>query len=180
MPVYMNIQSSTQSLTSIWQFFRGTNRGNKAKLAGLAFLGIGVVIATAISVGFILKCNHAAVAIVTAEKSAEVVETVPSFAFPYEINDISVAVSSRDFSRTAYAQFSLVLDCPSAQARHLMELNRARLLDGIFEVSTDFRLEDLTHPGGLKHFKALLEKKYRKVFQDGAPRQIALNDWLIQ
>lgn len=104
------------------------------------------------------------------------------FHFPYEINQVSMAVMNREGTRTAYAQFSLVLDCPSEGSQKTLSMNRAKLVDAIFDVGGNFVLEDFATPKTpetLTKLKAQLLEKYQHSFPQEAPRDIVLKDWVI-
>lgn len=104
------------------------------------------------------------------------------FHFPYEINQVSMAVMNREGTRTAYAQFSLVLDCPSEGSQKTLSMNRAKLVDAIFDVGGNFVLEDFATPKTpetLTKLKAQLLEKYQHSFPQEAPRDLVLKDWVI-
>jgi len=101
---------------------------------------------------------------------------------PYEIDQISMAVMNRKGTKTAYAQFSLVLDCPNEESHKILAMNRAKLLDAIFVVGGNFYLDDFQGekaPKSFEKFKKDLLEKYQAEFHAQAPREIALKDWVI-
>jgi flagellar basal body-associated protein FliL len=115
------------------------------------------------------------------EPSGEHAKALP-FHFPYEINQISMAMMNRQGTRTAYAMFSLVLDCPSEKALKNLSMNRAKLVDSVFDVGGNFVLEDFVAPKTpetLTKLKTQLLEKYQHSFPDEAPRDLVLKDWVI-
>lgn len=104
------------------------------------------------------------------------------YSFSYEINQVSMAVMNKKGTKTAYAQFSLVLDCPNQESHKTLSMNRAKLLDAIFVVGANFYLDDFQGEKAAKSFdklkKGLLEK-FKTDFHAEAPREISLKDWVI-
>jgi hypothetical protein len=100
-------------------------------------------------------------------------------AYTYELRGISIHLSDRHRLHSAYAQFSLLLDCPNQAAQHAMELNHAKLLDTVLQVGNRFYLEDLSDGTGLEAFKARLLAKLEERFRADAPRRIWVRDWLV-
>lgn len=142
---------------------------------------LGCIISLLAIVGLIRLQPHRSHPVVTPVASAEhsAPREVASYTFPYEIRDISVQLMDRTGTRTAHVQFSISLDCPSAEAKHDMVLNRAKLLDSVFEVASQFYLEDFQSGNGLTRLKAALKKNYDEYFKSQSPREIAINDWAM-
>lgn len=104
------------------------------------------------------------------------------YRFPYEINQVSMAVMNKKGTKTAYAQFSLVFDCPTEEAHKTLAMNRAKLLDAIFVVGGSFYLDDFQGekaPKTFEKFKKDLLEKYKAEFHAEAPREISLKDWVV-
>lgn len=104
---------------------------------------------------------------------------VALFQYPYEMKALSFALTDRRGVRTAYAQFAIVLDCPSEEARREIELRHAFILDLIQTVAGQFFVEDFATPKGLHSFKAAMLSSLRTHLRRNAPRSIAVRDWLI-
>jgi len=112
----------------------------------------------------------------------EVGQSANVYAFPYEINQVSMALMNRKGTQTAYAQFSLILDCPNEESKKTLTMNRAKLLDTIFLVGSGFYLDDFKGSEatkGFEKFKTLLLEKYQNEFQAQAPTEISLKDWIV-
>jgi hypothetical protein len=93
-----------------------------------------------------------------------------------------MAVMNRKGTKTAYAQFSLVLDCPDEESHKTLSMNRAKLLDAIFVVGGGFYLEDFQGEKAQKSFEKFkkdLLQKYQTDFHAQAPREISLKDWFV-
>ncbi|MBI4403863.1 MAG: hypothetical protein HY537_06875 [Deltaproteobacteria bacterium] len=103
----------------------------------------------------------------------------PVFTYPFELRNLSLPFTNRTSSRMAYAQFTIVLDCPTEEAKHYMELNRAKVLDAIFEVGMNFFVEDFDTPEGYKKFKESLSQSLSAIFKAASPRRIDIQDWVI-
>lgn len=105
---------------------------------------------------------------------------VEPFTYSFEVRGISIPLADRAATKIAYANFSLSLDCATPACKRAMELNRARLLDTLFETATRFYLEDLQGPEGLSPFKTAIVSDLRGAFGELSPREIAIRDWVIQ
>lgn len=150
----------------------------QAKLAGLFVLAAVVCVGSGYSIYkiFALRSPAPAHPEVTA---APKVTKVPSFTYTLELKDISIPLVDKGATRVSYAQFTLVLDCGSKEIHRMMELNRAKLLDEIFEVASKFYIEDFESPDGFSKFKQTLQASYLEHFKQGAPREIAIKNWYI-
>lgn len=105
---------------------------------------------------------------------------VDPFTYTYEVKGVSVPLADRAATRITYATFSLSLDCASPGCRRAMEINRARVLNSLYETATKFYVEDFSGPEGLTPFKAAVSAGLRGAFGELAPRAIAIREWVIQ
>lgn len=169
-------------------WLRHESSRNKKLVAILLSVGIGVVLLAIVSIVNILSAQKdkevipAPVADVEKKEPEEVVKKSLPFSFPYEINQVAMAVMNKAGSKTAYAQFSMVLDCPNETAFKAMTLNRAKLVDSIFDIGGNFYLEDFSPektPETLTKFKAQLLEKYQHSFQAESPRELVIKDWVL-
>lgn len=166
------------------EWFKSTSKNTKTFVAFLLGLGIVFLIGAFISIATILKAQSNHSEVIQEKHASHAVEPAKDspYAFPYELTQVSMAVMSKKGSRTAYAQFSLTLDCPTEESQKLMAMNRAKLLDSVFLVGSNFYLDDFTpdHAAkALKKFKTDLLEKYQEQFHSEAPREIVLKDWFI-
>lgn len=165
---------------SVVKFFRHAPSPARRKLAAL--LGAACV-TLSISFYCIFKiATHDPRAVPEIDISHAAVppaEVLPDFTFTYELRPLSMPLTDRRHIRTAYAQFNLVFDLPSKDAIHHMELHRAKLVDVVLEVAGQFTIEDFQTPMGYETFKGTLKGRYRQLFGQFAPREIALRDWLL-
>ncbi len=100
----------------------------------------------------------------------------------YEIKGISVGFMDRKDSRMAYSQFTLVFNCADEPCKKNLLLNHAKVLDTIFEVSSNFYVEDFVHPEANKGFsklKSKLTEDLQKKFADLAPKGVVIQDWFM-
>ncbi|NBT58550.1 hypothetical protein EBT16_07175 [bacterium] len=160
------------------------------KTKALALLGAGgvILVVAAISIVAILKAQNPGSALThnTPENHEALAEGVHekegANGFPYEINQVSMAIMNRKGTKTAYAQFSLVLECPSEEVKKTMALNRAKLLDAIFVVGGNFYLDEFQGENASKtfdKFKADLLAQYKTDFKTASPSHISIKDWVI-
>jgi flagellar basal body-associated protein FliL len=154
----------------------------------LILLGLGVIVlfAAVISTVVILKAQKPTTQVshVAESEASHSGEAHPKgpYSLSYEINQISMAVMNRKGTKTAYAQFSLVLDCPDEESHKTLSMNRAKLLDAIFVVGGGFYLEDFQGEKAQKSFEKFkkdLLQKYQTDFHAQAPREISLKDWFV-
>jgi len=148
--------------------------------------GVAITLAALGGVIYILKSQSEIVKTEKEVDSAELhLEALPKnhiFSFPYEINQVSMAIMNRKGTKTSYVQFSLILDCPNEEAKKTLTMNRAKLLDAIFVVGSGFYLDDFNGQEASKsfdRFKTQLLEKYQSDFHAQAPREIALKDWIV-
>lgn len=105
-----------------------------------------------------------------------------SFQHAYEIKDMSMAILNKKGTRTAYSQFTIIFDCATEACLKAMELNRAKLINTIFEVGSDFYVEDFEAPlakTGFKRFKDKLLEKTTEFFGKQGPHVIVFKDWVM-
>jgi hypothetical protein len=141
-------------------------------------MGAGALAFSGIAVWKIIKVQRLPGTHVRVPASLPKAEIVEPYRYTYELKKISFPLQGRGKRRTGAAQCSLVLDMPTFEARHWMELNRAKLLTITFDVASRFSFEDFDAPGGLELFKKQLKSSYVAAFGENAPREVVLRDWL--
>lgn len=171
-------------LRDFFDWFRSTTADKKKFVTLWILFGVLVTAMGAAGVKIVLQAQNPPVAQEAELNHQEPEETHASkpTGFPYEINQVSMAMMNRKGTKTAYAQFSLVLTCPNEQAHKSMSLNRAKLLDTIFHVGSDFYLDDFEGPktaDSLIAFKKRLLEKYQADFSSQGPSEIVLKDWIV-
>lgn len=167
-------------IKEFFDWLRTTSPDKQKKAVGLLGLGVLVLLGAAISITVILRAQRETVDI---KPVTELVQPIESHEVLYEINQVSMAVMNKKGTKTAYAQFSLVLHCPSEEAKKNLTMNRAKVLDAIFVVGGNFYLDDFqgeSAAASFDKFKKQLLEKYKADFNSDAPTQIALKDWVIQ
>lgn len=151
-----------------------------------AFAALGAIPLTVLTSAFLIKgiwyyySGHKPAAGTLAHR--EIAAEIPEFSITYEIKEMSVAFMNRPGTKTQYAQFTLVFDCPNEVCKKNMAVNRSKVLDHIFEVGADFYLEDLTGTNtaqGMTLFKAKVLEKLTKAFPHLAPKQVVFKDWIF-
>jgi len=105
---------------------------------------------------------------------------VSSFSQTIELTDVGVQLMNRMGSDTLLAQFTLILDCPTEQAHRELSINRAKVLDSVFDVANNHYMEDFEGPGGIDRFKNELTIALAKKFKENAPRRIDVKNWVAQ
>ncbi len=168
--------------------FRQINRARPAArlfIYTCGMLAVGVVAGAAWSIHQVLTFHQGPPLFpeeVAEEKSAaeEVPREIAHFTYGYDLRNISIPLANRTASQMAYAQFTLKLDCPSADAKRDMEINRAKILDKVFEVATGFYIEDFKNPQGYRRFKDALTASLGSEFKQHGPRAIAIEEWVVE
>ncbi len=103
----------------------------------------------------------------------------PEFTYVYEIKAVAIPLSGRFAPKSAYAQFNLVLDCPSAECQRMMEVSRAKVRNDLFESSAGFTVEDFHEKDGFVKLKASFLNRLDEDFGELAPRGVVLRDWVV-
>lgn len=140
-----------------------------------------VIISCFFSISLILRKGIRSVSApkVSAPRTPAALTEIPPYTFRFELPNFSISLPSRKGGRTAYAQFSLVLDCPSLESRRHLELNRARLRDTVLSASMPFGQEDLRANQGIGRYKSRLLVELRGTFGANAPRDLSLENFLV-
>jgi hypothetical protein len=77
----------------------------------------------------------------------------------------------------------LVFNCADEACKKNLLLNQAKLLDTIFEVSSDFYIEDFVQLEATKGFTRLKSKiveQLDKKFAALAPKTVSIQDWYMK
>lgn len=163
---------------SLWVFFRRSSLWVKLKLSALLSIAACVLFVSAFAIFQILKWKMENTPKPVQRELS--VKTNPAFTYVFELKNLSIPLVNRASTRIAYAQFALELDCPSDESKKLMELNRAKTMDRIFEVASQFYVEDFDSvETGSDQFKKRLLALLEKDFKTLSPRQVVFKDWLI-
>ena len=106
----------------------------------IVFTGLCVLVSSATAILFILHIQEPKV-------QAEIpkVKALPTD-LVYEIRNLSFSVSDKMLIRNAYVQFVLSIQCRSEECLRQLELNRAKLIDLVYEVSSPFLSRILIPP----------------------------------
>lgn len=107
-------------------------------------------------------------------------EHVKGHAFSYEVTKMGIALSDRRGRAGGFAQFSLVFDCPNAEAKRRMEVSRSLVRDAVYEAAADFRVENFNHRDGLSLFKERILEVLDTRLQEDTPRAVSIEDWVFQ
>lgn len=102
---------------------------------------------------------------------------------PYEIKGISVGFMDKKDARMAYAQFTLIFNCLNEACKKNLTLHHAKVLDTVFEVSSEFYIEDFSHPNstkGFAKFKSRISDELSKKFASQSPSEISIQDWFMK
>lgn len=175
-------------MRDFFDWLRTADPNSRKKAVLLISLGSALTLVSVLAIWYILKARtsilpmetHQEVESKTSDHSQG--QGTSAYTFPYEINQVSMALMNRKGTQTAYAQFSLILDCPSEESKKLLTMNRAKLLDTIFVVGSGFYLDDFKGSEatkGFEKFKTQLLQKYQGEFQAQAPKEISLKDWIV-
>lgn len=166
-------------------WYRSSNAEDKKKVSLLLGLGLATTFLSLISIIVILQkqalgpsdtVNHSEVQALEADYGRQTDK------WSYELEKVTMAVMNKKGTKTAYAQFSLALNCPDEKSVQMMQQSRAKLLDGIFSVGSQFYLDDFMGelaPHSFDKFKKLLLSHYQSEFLSQAPQGISLKDWSL-
>lgn len=154
----------------------------KVKIFCVGFAAVIVFLASTGSIAFILKAHLAGRPQQEAGLGpARHVDSIdPEYTHTFEIKDMSMAVLSKNGLRTAYAQFTLLFDCPTEATKELMGMERAKILDSIYEAGSTLTIEEFGNPEGFAKFKNSTMELLKKHFPQNPPRQVALKNWFMQ
>lgn len=100
--------------------------------------------------------------------------------YDYEIDGLNVTFGTRNNARVSYAQFSLVIQCPTEECQRWMKMNRASLRDAIFAVSMLQNMESFAKPTGVELFKKELLAEFKKRFPAHPPKNLMIRDWFVR
>jgi hypothetical protein len=170
----------TQS--SLLGFLRGARPFVKLKVLALLFCAAAVISLTLFSVAWIFKQRHLTPTEQVLAKSRKLASVAPDFTYPYEIKDMSIPLTNRKHTRSAFAQFTLILDCPSEEAKKSLIVNLPKVLDTILVVGSGLYVEDFAPPlseQGFARFKTEIKTSLSAYLQDHSPREILIKDWFI-
>lgn len=102
-----------------------------------------------------------------------------SFTHPYELKKMSIALTDAQGNAGTFAQFTLVLDCPSEASRHWIEVSRSMIRDAVYETASDFRVEHFSNTDGYSQFREHLLQTLRDRMGDQAPSGVSIEDWVL-
>lgn len=175
---------------SLFSFFRVAETRVKLKLVSYLSMAILAVAAAATSIVFILGAKHFIERNKVKKEATDthaierigIVRAEQEYSLTYEIKDMSIGFINRTGTRTAYAQFTILFDCETELCVKNLTLNRAKLLDAIYQVSGNYYIEDFVAPlvdEGMKRFKLALLEHIKKNLGGEAPRKIVFRDWFL-
>lgn len=169
---------------SVLSFVKGAPSYVKARVFLLALSASVVLIVTTLTIAWIWKLHRGpslTEQVLEHSRQSASVEA-PAFSLSYEIKDMSMALMNKKGTRTAYAQFTLLFDCSNEECKHMLELHRAKIINGIFEVGGEFYTDDFSAPlakEGFEKFKGGIRSKLSEYFHSQAPREVVIKDWVM-
>jgi|GEM_PF-4430985 len=162
----------------------------RAGWGGKAMIWLYVTIAATIATATVLAIIWIIVAAYTPRPEAAAppaVVEVPTHAAPangrtydYEIDNLNVTFGAKNNLRVVYAQFSLVVQCPSEQCLQWMKMNRASLRDAVFEVAALQNVEDFKNTFGVEKLKTALLTEFQSRFKHTPPSGLLIRDWFMR
>ena len=163
--------------TSLIQFFKSAPALIKARLVVIGLLAISVVATSGVVIGEIWKAQAKFRSFVPHQEPKRAVASTEPFSISYELRNVSLSLTDRNNRRSGYAQFTLVFDLPSPEARRWCELNRAQMIHTLLEEGAKFHLEDFDSPRGYELLKRSLTEAFENRFKEHAPRAILIKDF---
>jgi hypothetical protein len=155
------------------------SRWVRLKVYALLMLGGVVIAGTVWIVISLLRLQVTPPAMDPVEVQKRIPTAAPEYAFSYEMKYLSFHLTNHKETRLAYAQLTLVLDCPDQDAQRMMQLNYAKLIDIVLRVGSTFYVEDFGSPHGFESFKGSLLAHFKAEFKSQAPRAIVIRDWIL-
>ncbi len=171
--------------SSLFNFINFASRGTKIKLGLLFFSASLIVTLTLVSAATLWQCYKGPTPVdVLVDVPRQPAATIHEMGSKknYEITGMSVGFMDKKEHRLSHAQFSLVFHCPDEACNKNLLLNHAKVLDIIFEVSSDFYIEDFLYPEaekGFLRFKNKITKEMEKKFAVMAPKGVVIQDWFM-
>jgi len=164
--------------TSFFQFFKQATVPVKLRLGVIGLLAFSVVLTSSLMIMEIWKAHmRFRTPPVPSQNATRLIASVEPFSISYELRNVSLSLSDQNGRRSGYAQFTLVFDLPSPEARRWCELNRAQMIHVLLEEGARFHLEDFETPRGFELLKRALDGAYREKFKQNAPRAILVKDF---
>lgn len=105
---------------------------------------------------------------------------VDPFTQSYELQGMSISLGNRNQTLAAYAEFNLILDCPTKDSKRWMEMNRASIRDAVYEATVLFTVEDFSSGEGFSRMKKSIVETLKSRFGAHAPREVAIQNWIIR
>lgn len=159
------------------EFFKSAPLAIKARLLVIGALAIAVILTSSLMIVEIWKASVKFRGPHSADETPRAVAAVEPYSITYELRGLSLSLSDKSGMRSGHAQFNLVFDLPSAEAKRWCELNRAQMVHVILEEGARFSLEDFDSPRGYELFKKNLQEAFSKKFKEHAPRSVLLKDF---
>jgi len=170
--------------SNLLRFINYASRGTKIKLALVFILATVIVtgsLLTLSSLWKIYKGPEKPVVLAPKEEHREIASTGHEEANkPHEIKGIVVGFMDKKDTHMAQAQFTLLFNCMDEACKKNLVLNHAKVLDTLFEVGSDFYVEDFQAAEaskGFARFKTKLTEQLTKKFSHLAPHGVAIHDW---
>lgn len=168
---------------SFIHFFMRVRPAIKVKLTVVFLTAMVITFGSAASIYTILNANRKLT--LTEEvlsKSRKLASEVPEYTYAYELKDISIPLTNRKHTRSAFAQFTLILDCPNEEAKKNLTAQLPKILDAILVVGSGYYVEDFTPPlaeTGFARFKTEIKTNLAAFLHSAAPREVVLKDWFV-
>lgn len=163
--------------TSLIQFFKSAPALIKARLVVIGLLAVSVVVTSGVVIGEIWKAQIKVRSFVPQREPKREVAAAEPFTIFYELRNVSLSLTDRNNRRSGYAQFTLVFDLATPEARRWCELNRAQMIHTLLEEGAKFHLEDFDSPRGYELLKRALTDAFEARFKEHAPRAILIKDF---
>lgn len=164
--------------------YRRAGWGGKAMIWLYVTLAATIATATVLAIIWIIVAAYTprpevAASVVAPKAPAHAV--VPSGkTFDYEIDNLNVTFGAKNNMRVVYAQFSLVVQCPSDACLQWMKMNRASLRDAVFEVAALQNVEDFKNTFGVEKLKLALLTEFQSRFKHNPPSGVLIRDWFMR
>jgi hypothetical protein len=170
--------------SKLFEFINFASRATKIKIGLIFVTGSVIVTLTLITLTALWRFYKGPTEVKAIEPPRETASISKDEASNfYEIKGVSVGFMDKKDTRMAYAQFTLIFNCADEPCKKNLLLNQAKLLDSIFEVSSNFYIEDFVHPNanqGFSRLKSKIVEELDKKFAALAPKGVSIQDWYMK
>lgn len=175
---------SDREWTEVARGYRRAGWGGKAMIWLYVTLAATIATATVLAIIWIIVAAYTprpeAAAPTVAAQAPTNAPPANGKTYDYEMDNLNVTFGAKNNLRVVYAQFSLVVQCPSEACQQWMKMNRASLRDAVFEVAALQNVEDFKNTFGVEKLKTALLTEFQSRFKHNPPSGVLIRDWFMR